>query len=86
MTYLNKKINAITTLAGLLILSCAPAEGDESYRNTPITELTVGDLEQIIQKIVDETLEGCTVQGKVEGESTLSLKVFADVEAKISCP
>ncbi|XXK21500.1 hypothetical protein ACMAY5_09785 [Arenicellales bacterium nBUS_48] len=86
MTYLNKKINAITTLAGFLILSCAPAEGDESYRNTPITELTVGDLEQIIQKIVDETLEGCTVQGKVEGESTLSLKVFADVEAKISCP
>ena len=86
MTYLNKKINAITTLAGFLILICAPAEGDESYRNTPITELTVGDLEQIIQKIVDETLEGCTVQGKVEGESTLSLKVFADVEAKISCP
>ncbi|MCP4950535.1 MAG: hypothetical protein GY922_01635 [Proteobacteria bacterium] len=86
MTYQNKKINAITTLAGFLILSCAPAEGDESYRNTPITELTVGDLEQIIQKIVDETLEGCTVQGKVEGESTLSLKVFADVEAKISCP
>jgi len=46
----------------------------------------VGDLEKIIQKIVDETLEGCVVQGKVEGESTLSLKVFADVEAKINCP
>ncbi|MBT3706443.1 MAG: hypothetical protein HOG18_06220 [Proteobacteria bacterium] len=86
MIQFSKKINAVTTLAGFLILSCAPAEGDESYRNTPITELTVGDLEHIIQKIVDETLEGCVVQGKVEGKSTLSLKVFADVEAKINCP
>jgi len=86
MFQLNKKIRAVTTLAGFLILSCALAAEDKSDRSTPITELTVGDLEKIIQKIVDETLEGCVVQGKVEGESTLSLKVFADVEAKINCP
>ena len=86
MFQFNEKMKAVTTLAGFLILSCTPAEGDERDRNTPITELTVGDLEQIIQKIVDETLEGCVVQGKVEGKSTLSLKVFADVEAKINCP
>ena len=77
MFQLNKKIRAVTTLAGFLILSCALADEDKSDRSTPITELTVGDLEKIIQKIVDETLEGCVVQGKVEGESTLSLKVKA---------
>ena len=51
MFQLNEKMKAVTTLAGFLILSCTPAEGDERDRNTPITELPWAILSKLSKRL-----------------------------------
>ncbi|MDP6399016.1 MAG: hypothetical protein QF598_08070 [Arenicellales bacterium] len=69
------------------VFICGPiwADTDKRLEDKPITDLTVGELRLLIQVIVNETLERCVVEGKMEGKSTLSLRVLGDVKANINC-
>ena len=53
--------------------------------NTPITTLTVGELQVMIQTIINDTLERCVVEGIMEGKSSITLRVVGDVRANIKC-
>lgn len=53
--------------------------------STPITALTVGELQVMIQKIINDTLERCVVEGIMEGKSSITLRVVGDVRANIKC-
>ena len=61
------------------------ADTDGRLEHKPITDLTVGELKLLIRTIVNETLESCVVGGTMEGKTTLKLRIFGDVEAKINC-
>ena len=58
---------------------------DEKSDPRKVSELSVNELKQIVRKIVEESIEQCTVSGTMEGRSKLNLKVEGEVVAKMTC-
>ena len=58
---------------------------DENSDARKVSELSVNELKQIVRKIVEESIEQCTVSGTMEGRSKLNLKVEGEVVAKMTC-
>ena len=58
---------------------------DENSDARKVSELSVNELKQIVRKIVEESIEQCTVSGTMEGRSKLNLQVEGEVIAKMTC-
>ena len=58
---------------------------DDKSDTRKVSELSVIELKQIVRKIVEESIEQCTVSGTMEGRSKLNLKVEGEVVAKMTC-
>ena len=78
-------MKVVILVIGFLISGPMLADTDGRLEHKPITDLTVGELKLLIRTIVNETLEGCVVEGTMEAKTTLKLRVFGHVEAKINC-
>ena len=50
-----------------------------------VSELTIEELTQTIRKIVEESIEKCTVAGTMEGRARVNLAVEGEVVAKMEC-
>lgn len=50
-----------------------------------VSELTVAQFSEVVQAIVQQTLEECAVEGDMKGKAKLNLDVTGDVTAKIVC-
>ena len=58
-----------------------------SESNDPplVSDLSVEQFSEVVKAIVQQTLEGCAVEGDMEGKAKLNLDVTGDVTAKIVC-
>ena len=50
-----------------------------------VSELTIEELTQTVRKIVEESIEKCTVTGTMEGRARVNLAVEGEVVAKMEC-
>ena len=50
-----------------------------------VSDLSVEQFSEVVQAIVQQTLEECAVEGDMEGKAKLNLDVTGDVTAKIVC-
>jgi hypothetical protein len=50
-----------------------------------VSELSIGELKQIVRSIVEESIEQCVVTGTMEGRAKVNLKVEGEVIAKMEC-
>lgn len=50
-----------------------------------VSELTIEELTQTVRKIVEESIEKCTVAGTMEGRARVNLAVEGEVVAKMEC-
>ena len=76
----------VMSLVILLLFSGSTlAAENETLDHAKVVDLTVADLRSLIREIIRETLEECVVKGTMEGRTTITLKVFGDLTAKILC-
>ena len=57
----------------------------ESNDSPLVSDLSVEQFSEVVQAIVQKTLEECVVEGVMKGKAKLNLDVTGDVEAKIVC-
>ena len=50
-----------------------------------VSELTIEELTETVRKIVEESIEKCTVAGTMEGRARVNLVVEGEVVAKMEC-
>ena len=50
-----------------------------------VSELTIDELREIVQEIVEDSLEKCLVTGTMEGRAKVNLRVEGEVIAKMEC-
>lgn len=50
-----------------------------------VSELTIEELTETVRKIVEESIEKCTVAGTMEGRARVNLAVEGEVVAKMEC-
>ena len=50
-----------------------------------VSDLSINELKEIVRLIVEESIEQCTVTGKMEGRAKVNLKVEGEVVAKMTC-
>ena len=51
-----------------------------------VSEMTIQELKEVVQDIVEDSIEKCVVAGTMEGRAVpLSLKVEGEVVAKMTC-
>ena len=50
-----------------------------------VSELTIEELTETVRKIVEESIEKCTVTGTMEGRARVNLAVEGEVVAKMEC-
>ncbi len=73
----------------MLTVSVQASEIDEtsSYSDdaTMVLDLTVEQFSEVVNRIVQQTLEECSVKGDMKGRAKLNLDVTGDVTARIIC-
>ena len=83
-----KLINCIS-LCGffmLLPLESLSQEATKSDSVRTVSEMTIQELKEVVQDIVEDSIEKCVVAGTMEGRAVpLSLKVEGEVVAKMTC-
>ena len=57
----------------------------EEADNRLVSELTIEELTETVRKIVEESIEKCTVAGTMEGRARVNLAVEGEVVAKMEC-
>ena len=57
----------------------------ESKDSPLVSDLSVQQFSEVVQAIVQQTLEECAVKGVMKGKAKLNLDVTGDVKAKIVC-
>ena len=50
-----------------------------------VSELTIEELTETVRKIIEESIEKCTVTGTMEGRARVNLAVEGEVVAKMEC-
>ena len=63
----------------------ANTSSSESNDSPLVSDLSVDQFSEVVKRIVQQTLEECTVEGDMEGKAKLNLDVTGDVTAKIVC-
>ena len=63
----------------------ADTPSSESNDSPLVSDLSVDQFSEVVKRIVQQTLEECTVEGGMEGKAKLNLDVTGDVTAKIVC-
>ena len=63
----------------------ADTPSSESNDSPLVSDLSVDQFSKVVKRIVQQTLEECTVEGDMEGKAKLNLDVTGDVTAKIVC-
>ena len=63
----------------------ADTPSSESNDSPLVSDLSVDQFSEVVKRIVQQTLEECTVEGDMEGKAKLNLDVTGDVSAKIVC-
>ena len=63
----------------------ADTPSSESNDSPLVSDLSVDQFSEVVKRIVQQTLEECTVEGDMEGKAKLNLDVTGDVTAKIVC-
>ena len=83
-----KLINRIS-LCGLLMLLPLASLSQEAIKPDSVrtvSEMTIQELKEVVQDIVEDSIEKCVVAGTMEGRAVpLSLKVEGEVVAKMTC-
>ena len=63
----------------------ADIPSSESKDSPLVSDLSVQQFSEVVQAIVQQTLEECAVKGVMKGKAKLNLDVTGDVKAKIIC-
>ena len=63
----------------------ADTPSSESNDLPLISDLSVEQFSEVVEAIVQQTLEECAVEGDMKGKAKLNLDVTGDVKAKIVC-
>ena len=63
----------------------ADTPSSESNDSPLVSDLSVDQFSEVVKRIVQQTLEECTVEGDMKGKAKLNLDVTGDVTAKIVC-
>ena len=70
----------------LLPLASLSQEATKSDSVRTVSEMTIQELKEVVQDIVEDSIEKCVVAGTMEGRAVpLSLKVEGEVVAKMTC-
>ena len=83
-----KLINCISLCGFFMLLPLASLSKEaikpDSVRT--VSEMTIQELKEVVQDIVEDSIEKCVVAGTMEGRAVpLSLKVEGEVVAKMTC-
>ncbi len=70
-----------------LLLQASETHEATSYLNdsTLVSDLTVEQFSEVVNRIVQQTLEECSVEGDMQGKAKLNLDVTGAVTARIVC-
>ena len=78
-----------TSLCGVLVLLPLASLSQEATKPDTVrtvSEMTIQELKEVVQDIVEDSIEQCVVAGTMEGRAVpLSLKVEGEVVAKMTC-
>ena len=88
MKYFSKLINRIILFCFLMLLPLPSLSQGATKPDTvrTVSEMTIQELKEVVQDIVEESIEKCVVAGTMEGRPVpLSLKVEGEVVAKMTC-
>lgn len=70
----------------LLPLASLSQEATKPDSERTVSEMTIQELKEVVQDIVEDSIEKCVVAGTMEGRAVpLSLKVEGEVVAKMTC-
>ena len=70
----------------LLPLASLSQEATKPDSVRTVSEMTIQELKEVVQDIVEDSIEKCVVAGTMEGSAgPLSLKVEGEVVAKMTC-
>ena len=70
----------------LLPLASLSQEATKADSVRTVSEMTIQELKEVVQDIVEDSIEKCVVAGTMEGRAVpLSLKVEGEVVAKMTC-
>ncbi len=88
MKYFCKIITHISLCIFLMLLPYALFSQETLKPDTErtVSEMTIQELKEVVQDIVEDSIEKCVVDGIMEGRAVpLSLKVEGEVVAKMTC-
>ena len=83
-----KLINRISLCGFLMLLPLASLSQEATKPDSvrTVSEMTIQELKEVVQDIVEDSIEQCVVAGTMEGRAVpLSLKVEGEVVAKMTC-
>ena len=83
-----KLINCISLCVFFMLLPLASLSQEATKPDSvrTVSEMTIQELKEVVQDIVEDSIEKCVVAGTMEGRAVpLSLKVEGEVVAKMSC-
>ena len=83
-----KLINRISLCGFLMLLPLASLSQEATKPDSvrTVSEMTIQELKEVVQDIVEDSIEKCVVAGTMEGRAVpLSLKVEGEVVAKMTC-
>ena len=83
-----KLINCISLCCFFMLLPLASLSQEATKPDSvrTVSEMTIQELKEVVQDIVEDSIEKCVVAGTMEGRAVpLSLKVEGEVVAKMTC-
>ena len=83
-----KLVNRISLCGFLMLLPLASLSQEATKPDSvrTVSEMTIQELKEVVQDIVEDSIEKCVVAGTMEGRAVpLSLKVEGEVVAKMTC-
>mgnify|MGYP005728270855 FL=1 len=83
-----KLVNRISLCGFLMLLPLASLSQEATKPDSvrTVSEMTIQELKEVVQDIVEDSIEQCVVAGTMEGRAVpLSLKVEGEVVAKMTC-
>ena len=83
-----KLINRISLCGLFMLLPLASLSQEVTKADSvrTVSEMTIQELKEVVQDIVEDSIEKCVVAGTMEGRAVpLSLKVEGEVVAKMTC-
>ena len=83
-----KLINCISLCGFFMLLPLVSLSQEATKPDSvrTVSEMTIQELKEVVQDIVEDSIEKCVVAGTMEGRAVpLSLKVEGEVVAKMTC-